>query len=259
MKIVIGIILVAVLMAALILYIMLVLNSQDLVFCGDIPQEQGQQMYVTRVYTADLNANQTLSEIVNKMNAAENGSISAEDLTEILASYQNITYAPVFTFNLQQADDNTFVLEGSVFNGLKDTGEPETTDYLYKNMTLTAGVANGRMLAVQNVYSEDVDENGEPAFKERRKVVDPVVFNDDKSAAFAFRDCDSFRIVFTNAENTPASITLAYTYEVTAVNPLNFTSLHNGVMGVTITAEYDDRGQLTPSINMERVYTYNGE
>ncbi|MCM1165967.1 MAG: hypothetical protein NC299_07700 [Lachnospiraceae bacterium] len=254
MKIVIGIILVAILMAALIIYLVLVMNSHDLAFCGDIPQTDGTNMSVTRIYTADFNANETLSEIVNRMNANESGNMSAEELTEILATYQSIAYAPVFLFNLSQEDDNTFVLTGSVYNGRNGDGEPETTEFSYRNLTLTAGVPDGKMLAVQNVYSDDFNEDGQPSFKERKKVVDPVLMDGDQAAAFAFRECDSFRIVFTSIEGIPASITLAFTYEVVAQNPLDFTNFSDGAMGVTITANYDDRGELVPELEMERVY-----
>lgn len=258
MKFVIGIILVAILVAALALYLVLMMNSHDLIFIGDIPQENGNQMSVTRIYTDDFNANETLSEIVYRMNANESGSMTAEDLTEILATYQSIIYAPVFLFNMWQEDENTYVLQGSVLNGIKESGEPETSDFTYRNLTLTAGVNQGKLLAAQNVYSDNVNEDGQPAFVERKSVVDPVILEGDTMAAFAFRDCDSFRIVFTGVEGVPASITLAYKYEIVAQNPLDFTNLSNGSMGVTITAEYNERGELTPNINMERVYIVGG-
>lgn len=253
MKVAIGIILVAIVMAALVLYLVLIMNSHELAFCGDIPQTDGTNMSVTRIYTADFTANETLSEIVNRMNSSESGNMSAEELTEILATYQNISYAPVFRFNLAQEDNNTFVLTGSVYNGIDPEGMPTTPDFLYRNLTLTAGVPDGKMLAVQNIYS-DYDDDGQPSFKERKKVVDPVLMDNDQAAAFAFRECDSFRIVFTAIEGIPASITLAFEYEVVAQNPLDFTNLPNGKMGVTITAGYDDRGELTPEIEMERIY-----
>ncbi|MCH5207128.1 MAG: hypothetical protein J1F09_09240 [Oscillospiraceae bacterium] len=252
MKIVIGIVLVALLLAALTLYLLFILNSHDLVFCGDIPQSEGTQMYVTRIYTSDLNANETLSQIVNAMNDNEDGRITAEDLTEILANYQNIIYAPVFAYNLTQEDANTYVLTGSVYDGLDEYGEPTSPDFGYKNLTLTAGVPDGKILAAQNVYSDDEDGDGEPEFVERKSVIEPVLVSNDTGAAFTFKDCDSFRLVFTGTENIPASVTLAYTYDVIAENPLNFTSLHGGVMGVTITVAYDEMGRLTPQIVMDR-------
>ncbi|MCX4355985.1 MAG: hypothetical protein OSJ43_07145 [Oscillospiraceae bacterium] len=259
MKVVIGIILVVIVMAALVLYLVLIMNSHDLAFCGDIPQTDGTNMSVTRIYTADFNANETLSEIVNRMNANESGSMSAEELTEILATYQNIIYAPVFIFNLAQEDENTFVLTGSVYNGIDEEGVPTSPDFTYRNLTLTAGVPDGKMLAVQNVYSDDFDDDGLPSFKERKKVVDPVLMDNDRAAAFAFRECDSFRIVFTTIEGVPASITLAFEYEVVAQNPLDFTNLPNGTMGMTITAGYNDHGELTPEIEMERIYAVAGD
>lgn len=252
MKLVIGIIFIALIMAALILYLLLMLNSHDLIFCGDIPQENGTKMSVMRIYTDNLNANETLSEILSKMNSTESGNISAEDLTEILATYQDIIYAPMFAFELQQAADNTYVLLGSVYNGVDEDGEPITPDFMYKELTLTAHVSTGKVLAAQNVYG-DLDEEGEPEFIERRYVVDPVLLEDGANAAFAFKDCDSFRMVFTGVDDIPASVTLLYTYDIVAENPLNFTSLHGGVLGVTITAAYDDLGRLAPTITMERV------
>ncbi len=252
MKIVLGIVIVALVMAALVLYLLFMLNSHDLVFCGDIPQADGSQMYVTRIYTSDLNADETLSQIVNAMNDNESGQMTAEDLTEILANYQNIIYAPVFTYNLVQEDTNTFVLTGSIYNGIDEDGEPSSPDFQYKDLTLTAGIFDGKILAAQNVYPADEDGDGTAEFVERHSVIDPVLVSDDMGAAFSFKDCDSFRIVFRGTEGIPAKMTLAYTYDVVAQNPLNFTGLHGGVMGVTITVAYDEAGRLTPTIEMDR-------
>ncbi len=255
MKIVLGIVLVTLLIAALGLYLVFILNSHDLIYCGDITQTTGGTMYITRVYTSDLNANETLSEIVAVMNDKQDGLITAEEMTDILANYQNIIYAPVVMLNLEQKDTNTFVLSGSVYNGLDEERQPTDPDYRYSNLTLTAGLARGEILAAQNVYSDDVDEEGEPEFKERAKVIDPILVEDNMGAAFAFSDCDSFRMVFKGIEEVPASVTLALTYDVKSQNPLNFTSLSNGAMGMTVTAAYDDSGRLTPQITMSRVYT----
>ncbi len=254
MKIVFGIILFVVLLAALVLYILLMLNAHDLVYCGDIISKDGNKCTVTRVYTADLNANETLSEIVNTMNDAESGNMSAEDLTTILTTYQSVIYAPVFTYELTQEDSRTFVLTGSMYNGIDQDGNPSKSDFSFKDLTLTAGLGSGKVLAAQNIYSEDVDEEGEPAFIQRNGIVDPVLIDDGSGAAFAFNDCDSFRIVFTGAENVPASIKLAYTYNVSAENPLNFTHIQGGAMGLTITVAYDESGRLTPTVESERVY-----
>lgn len=256
MKIVVGIVLVTLVAAGLGLYLYFMLTSHDLVYCGDITQVSGSRIYITRVYTSDLNANETLSEIVNTMNENEEGNITAEEMTEILATYQNIIYAPVVMIDLEQKDNNTFVLSGSVFNGLNDEGEPaEQPDYVYKNLVLTTGLARGEILAAQNVYSEDVDEEGEAEFKERLRVVDPIIIEENMGAAFSFNDCDSFRMVFNGIEEVPASVTLALTYDVVANNPLNFTSLSDGAMGMTVTVAYDEAGRLTPELTMSRVYT----
>ncbi len=259
MKIVIGIILIVLIMAGIGLYVVFMLNSHDLVYCGDIKGENGSQCYVTRVYTADLNANETLSQIVTTMNEKETGNLTAEEMTTILATYQNVIYAPVFTLNLEKEDNRTFVLSGSVYNGLDGEGNPTEPDFRYKNLTLTAGVANGKVLAAQNVYSKDIDEDGEYECKARNNVVDPVLLDGNAGAAFAFTDCDSFRMVFTGVEEVPATIKLAFTYDADAQNPLNFTSIRGGALGLQITEAYDDLGRLTPEITLEKVYTVKKE
>lgn len=212
-------------------------------------------MTVTRIYTNDLNADSTLIEVVNLMNDKEDGTITADDLTELLAMYQNIIYAPVFYFNLEQADTNTYVLSGSIYNGIDEDGEPTSYDYRYKDLTLTAAVADGKFLAADNIYDEEkeTDEEQEVTFIERKNVIDPLILSNGSGAAFSFKDCDSFRLVFTNTSETePASVTLAYTYNIVADNPLNFTSYKNALLGVVITAEYDENGVLTPTIKVDR-------
>lgn len=257
MKYILGIFLLVLLLAALALYLLFMLNARSLVPCGDIAQTNGTEMSITRIYTSDLSANETLFEIVNTMNDDEEGRITAEALTEILANYQDIIYAPVFMMNLEQEDANTFVLTGSVYNGLDDDGEPTTADFKFKNLMLTAGVNEGKILAAQNVYDDQKDdEDGDdedPEFLERRNVIDPIIVSDGAGAAFSFKDCDSFRLVFKNTSPVnPASITLAYTYDVVAENPLNFTSFKDGLLGVVITAAYDDMGRLVPRITVDR-------
>ncbi len=254
MKIVLGIFVVVLLIAALALYFLFMLNSHDLISCGDITQTNGGQLSVTRIYTSDLNANETLSEIVNKMNDKEDGQITADEMTELLATYQNIIYAPVFTFTITQEDTETFVLTGSVYNGLNEDGEPTSPDFRYKDLGMTVTLPEGRILTAQNVY-DDVDdgsEDGEVEFIERRRVIDPIIIADGKGAAFAFRDCSSFRIVFKGLPETPPSITLAYTYNIVADNPLNFTSLKSAVLGATITVAYDEEGRFTPQLEIDR-------
>ncbi len=254
MKIVFGIVVVTLLMAALALYLVFMLNSHDLIYCGDITQVTGGNVYITRVYTSDLNANETLSEIVATMNAKEDGNLTAEEMTEILATYQNIIYAPVVMLQLEQKDTNTFVLTGSVVNGLDEDGEPADPDYKYRNLTMTAGLARGEILAAQNIYSEDTDEESEPEFRERYRVIDPILVENNMGAAFAFDDCDSFRLVFRGVDEIPASVTLALTYDVVADNPLDFVSLSDGAMGMTVTVAYDESGRLVPQLNMSRVF-----
>lgn len=258
MKFVLGIFLVVLLLAAIILYLLFMLNSRNLVPCGDIVQFESTQMSVTRIYTTDLNAQETLLEIVNTMNDDENGQITADTMTEILATYQSINYAPVFLFNLEQEDTNTFVLTGSVYNGLGDDGEPSDTDFRYKNLALTAGLAQGKFLAAENIYDDekDIDEE-EVTFVERKNVIDPIIVSGGAGAAFSFKDCDSFRLVFKNtSEIAPPSVTLAYTYDIVAENPLNFTSLKEVLLGVVITVAYDDFGRLAPEITVDRKNIY---
>lgn len=259
MKIVIGIILIVLVLAGIAFFLLYVLNARDLTYCGDIKSEDGSKCYVTRVYTADLNADETLSQIVAAMNDNENGSLTAEEMTTILATYQNVIYAPVFMLNLEQEDNRTFVLSGSVYNGLDGEGLPTDPDFRYKNLTLTAGVGNGKVLAAQNVYSEEVNENGQFDFRARNNVVDPVLLDENAGAAFAFTNCDSFRLVFTGSTEAPTTIKLAFTYDVVAQNPLNFTSINGGAVGLQITEAYDDAGRLKPEISLEKVYTVKNE
>lgn len=258
MKIVLGIFLLVLLLAAIVLYVLFMLNTRSLVSCGDIAQADGTNMSVTRVYTSDLIANETLSEIINTMNDNEEGNLTAETLTEILTVYQDITYAPVFLLDVEQADTNTYVLTGSVYNGINEDGEPDEADFKLRNLALTAGMAEGKVLAAENVYEdqkddgEDEDEDN-PEFVERRNVVDPIILANGAGAAFAFKDCDSFRLVFTNTSSlNPPSVTLAYTYDIVANNPLSFTSFKDGVLGVVITIAYDDFGRLKPEIVLDR-------
>ena len=258
MKFVIGIVMVLLLIAALILYLILMLNAHDMTFCGDVTNRTDNGYMVTRVYSTDLNADETLSEIVLAMNEGETGTVTSEQLTEILATYQNIIYAPVFTVDITKADNSTYVLSGSVFNGMDENGEPVTPDYLYKNLSLTTAVSNGTILCAQNVYP--LSESGEEGFVERNRVVDPIVTDVNHGAAFAFRDCDSYRMVFTGTdENNPPVITLIYTYDVVADNPLDFTGIEGGVLAYTLSVEYDENGQLAPTLNIERNYIINEE
>lgn len=256
MKIVLGIIIIVLVVAALALYVLFVLNSRDLISCGDIRQYNGGQLSVTRVYTTDLNANATLSEIVNAMNENEEGAITAEQMTELLAENQNIIYAPVFTWTVTKEDTNTYVLTGSVYNGLNEDGEPTTPDFMYKNLGMTVALNQGYILSVQNVYDDDGDgfednDSYEVEFIERKNVVDPLILAEGNGAAFYFRDCDSFRVVFKGIDEFP-SLSFVYTYDIVANNPLNFTSLKEGYLGLDLTIAYDDEGRLAPTLEIDR-------
>ena len=254
MKFVVGIILIVLLMGALGAYLFLMLNAHDMVYCGDIKADTSNGAYVTRIYTTDLSADETLSEIVLAMNNSDSAAVSEEELTQILATYQNIIYAPVFTVSVEQADTNTFVLSGSVYNGIDEQGQPVSPDFRYKDLGLTLGVANGTILAAQNVYPAE-ESTGEPAFIEREKVVDPIITDGGKAASFAFRDCDSFRIVLTQTGELPAAVTLAYTYDVNAVSVMDFTGVKDAVFGMTVTVDYDENGVFDPQVKLERIRT----
>ena len=252
MRLVIGIILVVLLAAALVGYLILVLNTEQMIYCGDISSQDSSRNYITRIYTTDLSADEVLGEIVTTMSSTVEDSVPVDELTRILATYQDIIYAPVFALDLQQIDESTCVLTGSVYNGLKDNGEPAETEYVYRNMGLAAGITNGAVVAAQNVYPLVESKNGEIEFQTRREVVDPIITDNGTGAAFAFKDCDSFRLVFTETDELTASLSLAYTYDVVAVSPFDFTSVDGGVMYLTVEIAYNDDGVLTPVYTLER-------
>lgn len=252
MRLVIGIILVVLLAAALVGYLILVLNTNQMIYCGDISSQDVSRNYVTRVYTTDLSADTVLGEIVTAMSSTEEDSVPVDELTQILATYQDIIYAPVFALDLQQIDESTYVLSGSVYNGLKDNGEPAETEYVYRDLGLVAGITNGAVVAAQNVYPLVENKNGEVEFITRREVVDPIITDKGMGAAFAFKDCNSFRLVFTETEGLTASLSLAYTYDVVAVSPFDFTSVDGGVMYLTVEIAYADDGTLAPVYTLER-------
>ena len=252
MKVVIAIIIAALVAAIGAILLFFVFRAHDLVLCGDIPQRSGNDLFVTRIYTYDVDANSTLNQIIDAMNSNTDGNITAEEMTEILSQYQTIVYAPIFTYTFTQEADNTYVLTGSVYNGIDENGEPaDDTEYVYKDLTLTVGVTDGKVLAAQNIYPDDLEEEEIPEFKERKKVVDPVLVN-EKEAAFLMEDTNSFRIVFTGKQDVPAEVTLAYTFNVGSMNLLNFSGSKDNILAVTIRGEYDDLGRLTPTIEMNR-------
>lgn len=253
MKVIIGVIIAALVVAVGAVFLLFVLRSHDLVLCGDIPQKSDNQLYVTRVYTYDIDANSTLNQIIDKMNSNTEGQISSEEMTEILSQYQTIVYAPMFSYSLTQEAENTYVLTGSVYNGIGENGEPAETEYVYKDLTMTADISSGKILAAQNVYPDELDGDNVAEFKERKKVISPIVLNDGSQVAYVFNDdCYSFRIVFTGKEEIPAEITLVYSFDVGAESLLNFSGSKGNIMGVTIKGEFDDLGRLVPTISMNR-------
>ncbi len=253
MKIVLGIVLIALVVGALAVYLILMLNAHDMIFCGDIVNDDGTKADITRVYTSDLVANETLSEIVAVVNGAEGDNISVEELTVILAEYQSIIYAPVFNFDAQQVDTSTYVVSGSIYNGINEKGEPVINDYIYENLRLNVIVNNGVVLSAQNVYPEE--QEGDKGKKDdtlirRNGVIQPLISDENTTAAFAFEDVDSFRFIITGNADLPPEITFVYTYDVVTENPLDFTGTEDGVLGVTMKVAYDEEGYFDPTYEL---------
>ncbi len=260
MKIVIGIVLIALVLLGLIAYLVLMLNAREMIFCGDVKNDGGTSAAVTRVYTTDLSANETLSEIIVKMNESEDGAVQVADLTEVLAQYQNIIYAPVFTVSVEQVDTSTYIVNGSVYNGIDENGNEAVPDYRYRDMNVSTVVTNGTIIAAQNVYDEDKEENENEDFIQRQSVIDPVVKGEASEAAFALQDCSSFRAIVhgTDAQNLP-EVTLVYVYNVDAENPLDFTSISNDSLAITMRLAYDEAGNLSPEYELVRTITADTE
>lgn len=235
-------------MGALAAYLVFMLSAREMVFCGDISNEYDSTVMYTRVYTTDLSANEALKEIVLHMNENDSSVVQSEDITQILAQYQDILYAPVFVVSSQQIDTSTYIISGSVFNGINEKGEPAKTDYIYKNLTVSAVTGNGVMLAAQNVYSDA--DNSE--LVERKLVIDPVINSDESMASFALSQCDSFKVIVKAASTEPLEVSLVYTYDVVAENPLNFTSVNDGTMGIKFTASTDANGVFLPTYETVR-------
>ncbi len=259
MKIIIGIVLVSVLILGLAAYLILMLNAREMIFCGDIKNQSGADLQVTRVYTTDLNANETLSEIILKMNQTNGDSVPISDITEVLAQYQNIIYAPVVSLSAEQADTATYVINGSVLNGLAEDGTEAVTDYRYKDMQISAIVTNGRVLAAQNVYDQELSDqqtDDGKVFKERQTVIEPIVTGADSEASFALTDCTHFRLIVNSSDFQQApEITFVFIYNVNAENPLDFTSVTNDSLAVSMKMEYDDNGDLKPTYEFIRTLT----
>lgn len=234
MKFVIGILLIALVLLGIIAYLYLMMSAREMIFCGDVQNNTGASAAVTRVYTTDLSANETLSEIIIKMNEAETNSLEISELTEVLAQYQNIVYAPVFTVNVEQIDTATYIITGSVFNGIDEKGNEAETDYRFEGMNLNTVVTNGRVVAAQNIY-DDAEADEEPVFKQRQSVIDPIVTGADSEAAFSLQDCSSYKIIVNSAEFTKLpEVTLVFVYNVDAANPLDFTSVSNDSLAVNM-------------------------
>ena len=161
MKVVIGIVLISLVILGLIAYMILMLNAREMIFCGDLKNENGTNAQITRVYTTDLNANETLSEIIVKMNESDTESVQKSDITEVLAQYQNIIYAPVFTISVTQADSSTYIIDGQVLNGLDENGDPVQTSLVDRYLYYMNGLLHGdlgnsyqRKLPVTDIFAQ---------------------------------------------------------------------------------------------------------
>lgn len=262
MKVVIGIVLITLVLLALIAYLVLMLNAREMIFCGDVKNDGGTSASVTRVYTTDLSANETLSEIIVKMNESETETLAISELTEVLAQYQNIIYAPVFNVSVSQVDSSTYIIDGSVYNGLTEEGEAAETDYRYQNMQLNAVVNNGRIIAAQNVYEEDEQQEEEESkvFTEHQRVIEPLVTGADSEAAFALQDRSSFRVIVNGSEfREMPSVTFVFVYNVDALNPLDFTSISNDSLAINMQISFDENGNLAPTYELIKTITAEEE
>ena len=253
MKIVIGIVLILLLVGALAAYLILMLSAQEMIFCGDIKNNEENGTSVTRVYITDYSANETLSEIVDAVNASDGESVSVEDITEILAEYQSIIYAPVFNISSEQIDTSTYVVEGSIYNGIDAKGNPSQHDYTYENLRLSAVVQNGAMVSAENIYALEKDQVGK--LVEREKTIAPIIIDEFSTASFAFEDCDSFRLIFQGTAEIPPIVTFVFTYDVVAESPMNFTHVENGVLALSLEVAQDENGWYTPDYDFVRNIT----
>ena len=258
MKVVIGIVLISLVILGLIAYMILMLNAREMIFCGDLKNENGTNAQITRVYTTDLNANETLSEIIVKMNESDTESVQKSDITEVLAQYQNIIYAPVFTISVTQADSSTYIIDGQVLNGLDENGDPASPDYRHSKMQLNTVVTNGRIIA--DAGTAEAQDIQDVVFTERQRVIDPIVTGADSEAAFAFQDCDSFRVIVNSSDFTQMpSITFVYVYNVDAVNPLDFTQISNDSLAVKMDLSHDNNGKLAASYELIKTVTADAQ
>ena len=97
-------------------------------------------------------------------------------------------------------------------------------------------------------------------FTERQRVIDPIVTGADSEAAFAFQDCDSFRVIVNSSDFTQMpSITFVYVYNVNAVNPLDFTQISNDSLAVKMDLSYDNNGKLAASYELIKTVTADAQ
>ncbi len=260
MKFVIGILLIAIVLLGIIAYVYLMMSAREMVFCGDVQNNTGSSAAVTRVYTTDLSANETLSEIIIRMNEAESGSLEISELTEVLAQYQNIVYAPVFTVNVEQIDTATYIITGSVLNGIDENGKEAETDYRFQGMNLNTVVTNGRVVAAQNIYYDETDADKDPVFKQHTSAADPIVTGADSEAAFSLQDSSGFKIIVNSADfKQLPEVTLVYVYNVDAANPLDFTAISNDSLAVNLKIAFDESGRLAPQYELVKTITGDTE
>ena len=193
------------------------------------------------------------------MNQTNGDSVPISDITEVLAQYQNIIYAPVVSLSAEQADTATYVINGSVLNGLAEDGTEAVTDYRYKDMQISAIVTNGRVLAAQNIYDQELSDqqtDDGKVFKERQTVIEPIVTGADSEASFALTDCTNFRLIVNSSDfQQMPEITFVFMYNVNAENPLDFTSVTNDSLAVSMKMEYDANGALKPTYEFIRTLT----
>ena len=97
-------------------------------------------------------------------------------------------------------------------------------------------------------------------FTERQRVIDPIVTGADSEAAFAFQDCDSFRVIVNSSDFTQTpSITFVYVYNVDAVNPLDFTQISNDSLAVKMDLSHDNNGKLAASYELIKTVTADAQ
>ena len=197
------------------------------------------------------------------MNESDTESVQKSAITEVLAQYQNIIYAPVLTISVTQADSSTYIIDGQVLNGLDENGDPASPDYRHSKMQLNTVVTNGRIIAAQNVYdagTAEAQDIQDVVFTERQRVIDPIVTGADSEAAFAFQDCDSFRVIVNSSDFTQMpSITFVYVYNVDAVNPLDFTQISNDSLAVKMDLSHDNNGKLAASYELIKTVTADAQ